>query len=305
MATAPSSPRCGTWPPTPASPATRRRVPPCPSRQPGRAPRPTRCARRWRPKPPRGSACAGPPTRPGCGRRGWPRRAAPTVARRGLQIAPVAPPERGTGGKGLLLVLAEALAQATAGVAQRRREAPGPHRLRQLLETGLTHLAHVALEHEGASQHEQESHEAEEYVGREGDDQHDEAGEKAESGPLGVAPGVAVQRLRADLARELGVVLVERPLDVPEDPLLVLGKRHACPLRRRARPRHCPTPSSRSICPTTTRWPPAGHPWRRTGRRRQPARGRRARRRSRAGDGDPRPRSPGNRRRPPGRGAGG
>src|SRR5205814_2015629 len=131
-------------------------------------------------------------------------------------------------GSGPLLLALEAAAQTGAGVAEVLPQVAGAHGLGHLLPPGPAQLAQVALEQEGAHEHDEEADEPEQEAGRKRRDQQAEAGDEAESRPLEVAPGVLVEGGRADLTRECGVVLVELLLDLLEDPLLVLRQRHAC-----------------------------------------------------------------------------
>src|SRR5205085_9112277 len=129
-----------------------------------------------------------------------------------------------------LLVSFEAAAEAFAGVTQVIADAAGAHRLGHLLPAGATHLAQVAFEDERRPQHHQEAAKPQQQIGREGDNQKDEAGDEPERGPLEVAARVAEQRGGPNLVREGVIALVELLPDLMQDPLLFLGKRHALPL---------------------------------------------------------------------------
>ena len=63
-------------------------------------------------------------------------------------------------------------------------------------------------------------------IGGEGEDEEHEAADEAEHRPLDVAGRVAVQGGLGDLLHQLGIGDREVGLDLLEDPLLVLGKRH-------------------------------------------------------------------------------
>src|SRR5207248_9445446 len=93
------------------------------------------------------------------------------------------------GGNPSLLAL-EAAAQTGAGVAEVLTQVAGAHGLGHLLPAGAAKLAQVALEQEGAHEHDEETDEPEQEAGRERRDQQAEAGDEAEGRPLEVAPGV-------------------------------------------------------------------------------------------------------------------
>src|SRR5947209_19047512 len=90
-------------------------------------------------------------------------------------------------GPGLLL-LAEALAELLARVAQGLFEVRGLDVLGDLLPARLAHLAQVPLEYERAPEHDQEAGEAEDEVVGEGGDEDGETGEEAQTGPREVPP---------------------------------------------------------------------------------------------------------------------
>src|SRR5439155_21078942 len=124
-------------------------------------------------------------------------------------------------------VAAESVAEAAAGVAEGLPQVASAPRRGPLLPAGLAHLPQVALEHRGTAEHHEEADDPDGPGRRERGDQHDEAGDEPERGPFEVATGMAVEGRRADVVREGRIVLVELLLDLLEDPLFVLGKRHA------------------------------------------------------------------------------
>ena len=72
----------------------------------------------------------------------------------------------------------------------------------------------------------QEAEEGQDEADAQGEDQAGQPDDEAQHRPLQVAVGVGVDGGVGDVAREAGIALVELGLDLAEDSLLVLGKRH-------------------------------------------------------------------------------
>ena len=62
--------------------------------------------------------------------------------------------------------------------------------------------------------------------GREGEEHEDQGGHEDQGRPDAVPTGVPVDRLRADPLREVGILLVERLLQLVQNALFVLRERH-------------------------------------------------------------------------------
>ena len=119
-----------------------------------------------------------------------------------------------------LAVPLEVLTQAGADVADDVGYAALPHRLGGRLPPRLAHLAQIALEHQGAPQHEKEAGDADHQAGGEREHKDHQPGREAGRRPLTVAPGVPVQGVLADAPGEVRIALVELALDLVEDALL-------------------------------------------------------------------------------------
>src|SRR5215471_21537352 len=136
-----------------------------------------------------------------------------------------------TAGSGLV-VAAPALTPPAPGVAEHVLQRPGPGRAGEVLESGFSELADVALDHEQAPEHDQEpDHPEEEHAG-EGEEEERQAGDEAGHGPLDRPGRVPVQGRLGDLLDQPGIGLVEVGLDLLEDPLLVFREGHASRLLR-------------------------------------------------------------------------
>ncbi len=120
----------------------------------------------------------------------------------------------------------EAVPHALTGVAEVVAQPRGPHRLGDLVHPGLAHTAGVALEGERRDQHDHEAEEGQDEADAQGEDQDSQTGDEAQYRPLQVAVGVGVDGGVGDVTRQTRVALVELGLDLAEDSLLVLGKRH-------------------------------------------------------------------------------
>ena len=101
---------------------------------------------------------------------------------------------------------------------------------------------------------------AEDERGGEREDHEEEAGDEPDHGPLDDACGVPVEGGVGDLLHQLGVGGRQVLLDLPQDPLFVLGKRHLSHFRssgpRRGDPSCCGIHSrARLRTASTRRWP--------------------------------------------------
>ena len=87
---------------------------------------------------------------------------------------------------------------------------------------------------ERAAEHHQEADHAEDQRGREGEHHEEQPGDEPHHGPLDDAGRVAVEGRVGDLLHQLRVGGRQVLLDLPQDPLFVLGKRHRSQFRSRA-----------------------------------------------------------------------
>ena len=97
---------------------------------------------------------------------------------------------------------------------------------------GPAELAHVVLDGERADEHDQEADARRDRAGREREDHQQQAGDEPDDRPLDHPRRVPVERGVGDLLHQLGVGGREVLLDLLQDPLFVLGERHApipCP----------------------------------------------------------------------------
>ena len=110
-----------------------------------------------------------------------------------------------------------------------------PPAARERLHPGLAQLAHVALDHEQAAEHDQEADQRDQRVVGEREDQQHEPGEHPERRPPDHPRRVPVERRAGDLLDETGIGRVELRLDLLQDLLLFVGERHHRPRQGAAR----------------------------------------------------------------------